>query len=197
MFKLRQPDLVIMDAIMAMEGYGPASTETRWVNKILASDEAVALETVQAHMIGFDVEEIPVLSLARKQNLGETVYENIEVIGEAPRNEEWHRPDPPHASYSYRAGVGSGSTSIEYYRSRVALLPVFNAEKCSKECSICVDYCPFGALSMKDNVPVVDPEKCNQCSSCKERCPHGAVDLQPDPVLMKKLEEEEKSRDLI
>jgi len=48
-----------MDGILAMEGYGPASPETRWVNKILAATDAVALDTVEAKIVGFTVDDIP------------------------------------------------------------------------------------------------------------------------------------------
>jgi uncharacterized protein (DUF362 family) len=70
LFRLRPPDLVIMDAILAMEGYGPASPETRWVNKILAATDAVALDTVEAKMIGFTVADVPYLRIAREVGLG-------------------------------------------------------------------------------------------------------------------------------
>ncbi len=70
MFRLRPPDLVIMDGILAMEGYGPASPETRWVNKVLASNDAVALDTVLAQMVGFRIQDVPYLQLAKKVRLG-------------------------------------------------------------------------------------------------------------------------------
>ena len=104
MFRLRPPDLVIMDGILAMEGYGPASPETRWVNKVLASNDAVALDTVLAQMVGFRIQDVPYLQLARELRLGQTDLEAIEVLGEACTIQGYHRPTPPEASYSYRAG---------------------------------------------------------------------------------------------
>ena len=71
MYRLRPPDLVIMDAIVAMEGSGPSSPETRRVNKVLASDDGVALDTVQAKIIGLGVDDIPYLRLARELELGD------------------------------------------------------------------------------------------------------------------------------
>ncbi len=77
---MRPPDLVIMDGILAMEGYGPASPETRWVNKILAATDAVALDTVEAKIVGFTVDDIPYLKIARELGLGETDLNAIEVV---------------------------------------------------------------------------------------------------------------------
>ncbi|MDW7740079.1 MAG: DUF362 domain-containing protein [Bacillota bacterium] len=192
MFRLRPPDLVVMDAVLAMEGYGPASPETRWVKKVIASDDAVALDTVAAKIVGFTVEEVPTLSQARDLSLGETFLENIEIIGEAPTIQEYHRPTPPELSYSYKAGVGSGRTSIEFYRVRVAMRPVFDPEKCQAGCTICVDNCLFKALSRDEGLPEINPALCMLCSGCKEICPYDAVQLLPDDTIVKELEIKEK-----
>lgn len=39
-------------------------------------------------------------------------------------------------------------------------------------CGICVDACPYGALSFDDERrPVVDDSKCNGCGECVRICP--------------------------
>ena len=189
MFRLRPPDLVIMDAILAMEGFGPSSPETRWVNKVLASDDAVALDTVEANIIGFSVEDVPMLCIARDLNLGETDLNAIEVIGDASPIQEYHRPTPPESSYSYKAGVGSGTTSIEYYRDRVSFRPVISAEKCQHQqgCSACVDVCPPEALTKGSDTPVLDSPECMLCCACKEVCDYEALDMLPDEQMVASL----------
>jgi len=189
MFRLRPPDLVIMDAILAMEGYGPASPETRWVNKVLASDDAVALDRVEAQIVGFNLEDIPYLRLARDRSLGETDMDRIEVIGHADVITEYHRPTPPESSYSYKAGVGSGRTSIDFYRQRVAYRPSISAQACQHRqgCSACVDICPSGALSKGSRTPELDSAKCMLCSACREVCAFSGLELLPDEAIMRSL----------
>lgn len=184
MYRLRRPDLVIMDAIHAMEGYGPASPESRWVNKVLAATDAVAMDTVQAHMVGFSVNDVPYLRLARDLGLGETDLRAIEIIGNASTIEGYKRPTPPESTYSYQAGVGGGRASREFFKKRVTMRPVFTAEKCKKECTACIDGCPAGALARGEYTPILDSSKCMLCSSCKEACAFEAVDLIPDEQLM-------------
>ena len=193
MYRVRPPDLVIMDAIMAMEGYGPSSPEVRWVNKVLASDNGVALDTVQAHIIGFQVEDVPYLRLARDMGLGPTDLNAIEVVGDARTIEEYHRPEPPEASYSYRAGIGSGRTSIVFYRQRVAYRPRFSAEKCkhAEGCNSCVDVCPSDALKKGVKKPLLDSSECILCSACREVCEYEGLELTPDEALMQSLEKQE------
>ncbi|MDP3017573.1 MAG: 4Fe-4S binding protein, partial [Deltaproteobacteria bacterium] len=37
-------------------------------------------------------------------------------------------------------------------------------------CEACIPSCPFGALSMKEGIAVVD-EKCTFCGACVNVCP--------------------------
>ncbi|MFB3885213.1 MAG: FAD-binding protein [Thermodesulfobacteriota bacterium] len=46
-------------------------------------------------------------------------------------------------------------------------------------CESCVSTCPFGALSMKEGVAVVD-EKCTFCGACVDVCPVSAITLEKD-----------------
>ena len=46
-------------------------------------------------------------------------------------------------------------------------------------CGDCVAACQFGALSIKDGIASVDPEKCVACGKCVETCPNGVISLQP------------------
>lgn len=196
MFRLRPPDLVILDAVLAMAGYGPASSITYPVNKILASDDAAALDTVEAHMIGFEPEQVPLLMLAREFGLGETRLENIRVEGNAATIPGYPKPEePPEASYAYKAGVGTGSTSRWYYRERVAFRPVIDAEKCryNQDCNACVAVCPTEALIAGQSTPGLKPDQCILCSACKEVCDHAALELLPDPEIMAQLQATEKS----
>ena len=55
---------------------------------------------------------------------------------------------------------------------------IIDAETCTG-CESCVPTCPFGALSMKEGVAVVD-EKCTFCGACVDVCPVGAITLEKD-----------------
>jgi len=51
-----------------------------------------------------------------------------------------------------------------------------NASTCVG-CGACVQECPFGALSLPDQVAVVDPDKCTLCGACVRSCPVEAIAL--------------------
>lgn len=42
-------------------------------------------------------------------------------------------------------------------------------------CGICVKKCEFGAITLKNQYAVIDPEKCTGCGACAEKCPTKAI----------------------
>ncbi len=51
-------------------------------------------------------------------------------------------------------------------------------------CSKCVKACPFGAVTVSDNLSYINPDLCKTCSKCVTVCPTGAI-LSSFPVLNK------------
>ena len=42
-------------------------------------------------------------------------------------------------------------------------------------CGKCVKTCPFGAITLENNVAYIDPAKCRMCRKCVAVCPTGAI----------------------
>lgn len=56
------------------------------------------------------------------------------------------------------------------------------AKKCESGClglGHCAAVCPFGAISIKNGVAVVDDELCQACGKCLKACPKGLIKLIP------------------
>ncbi len=45
-------------------------------------------------------------------------------------------------------------------------------------CGKCVKACPFGAITLENNVAYIDHQKCKLCRKCVNECPTGAIALQ-------------------
>lgn len=163
--------LHIMDGILAMQGEGPTAGKVYQANKILASEDPLALDTVAAGMVGLDIETVPILTTARKRNLGESRLSKITLAGDfkqVPKLRDFKLPK--------RARTGKRRSSktivkvIEFFNTR----PQVNLHKCRK-CNVCVESCPVQAINKETKE--INYHKCIECMCCHELCMYKAVDL--------------------
>ena len=45
-------------------------------------------------------------------------------------------------------------------------------------CGLCVRQCEFGAVTLEDNIAVIDGTKCQGCGKCAEKCPKKIIHAQ-------------------
>ncbi len=170
-FKIRVPDFFIMDAVVGMEGNGPACPDLRDVGLILASDNAVALDAVVAHMMGCDPGLLRFLRKAKEAGLGDYDINSIEILGELKRIPDFKLPP-------LGGEAIMGNTAIqEMMSSRTLLRPQADPDLCTG-CGTCVDQCAMDALTMERDLPQVDADTCITCFCCQEVCPEKAITLQ-------------------
>jgi uncharacterized protein (DUF362 family)/NAD-dependent dihydropyrimidine dehydrogenase PreA subunit len=169
-FRLRVPDLFLMDAVVGMEGNGPASPDLREIGLILASDNGVALDAVMAMMVGCEPGRLRFLQRAKQTGLGDYDLNTIEIIGELKRLSDFKLPP-----LGGEAILGNEAAQARLH-SRTVLRPQADPELCTA-CGTCVDQCPVSALSLSDRLPRVDPETCIVCFCCQEICPEKAIIL--------------------
>ncbi|MDY6792374.1 MAG: DUF362 domain-containing protein [Thermodesulfobacteriota bacterium] len=169
-FQLRVPDLFIVDAVVGMEGNGPASPDLRNIGLILASNNAVALDSTIARMMGVDPDRLQFLKKARVIGLGDYDLDQIEIIGELKLLSDFKLP--PLGGEA----IMENQAAQEMIRSKTLLTPRANPDLCTA-CGTCIDQCPVSALSMNEDLPEVDDETCIRCFCCQEICPEKAIAL--------------------
>ena len=84
-FGLRVPDLFIVDAVVGMEGNGPALKDLRDIGKIIASDNAMAVDATMDRMMGVEHGSLRFLQVAKERGFGEYNASAIEIVGELSR----------------------------------------------------------------------------------------------------------------
>jgi uncharacterized protein (DUF362 family)/Pyruvate/2-oxoacid:ferredoxin oxidoreductase delta subunit len=169
-FRLRVPDLFIVDAVVGMEGNGPASPDLRSIGLLLASDNAVAMDAVIATMMGVEPGRLRFLQKAKEAGLGDFEPSSIEAIGELKPLPDFKLPPLGGEAITRNEAM---QTLIH---TRTLLRPLADPHKCTS-CGTCIDHCPVSALSMIETVPQVDPAKCIACFCCQEMCPEKAISL--------------------
>lgn len=170
-FRLRVPDLFIVDAVVGMEGNGPASPDLREIGLILASDNAVAMDAVIATMMGLDPERLRFLQRAAEAGLGTWRMDEIVIDGNLVPLENFKLPPLGGEAIQDNAAVQA------MLESKIRLTPQAAPDGCTA-CGTCVEQCPAQALSMVDDLPQVDMAKCVTCFCCQEICPEKAMVLQ-------------------
>ena len=169
-FRLRVPDLFIVDAVVGMEGNGPASPDLREIGLVLAADNAVALDAVIATMMGLDPGRLRFLRKAKEAGLGDFDLAAIEVVGELRRIADFKLPP-----LGGEAIVGNPAMQAILHQ-RSAVRPHADPARCTG-CGTCVEQCPVSALTLIDGVPQVDAATCIACFCCQEMCPEKAISL--------------------
>jgi len=169
-FRLRIPDFFLVDAVVGIEGNGPASPDTRDIGLILAGDNGVAIDAVMATMMGCDPGRLKFLQKAREAGLGDYDMESIDIIGELERIPRFKLP-PLGGDAAF-----NNKNIREMMHKRVLLRPQVDPELCTG-CGTCIDQCPVSALSMAKHAPAVDAELCITCFCCQEICPKKAIAL--------------------
>jgi uncharacterized protein (DUF362 family)/NAD-dependent dihydropyrimidine dehydrogenase PreA subunit len=169
-FRLRPPDLFIMDAVVGMEGNGPASPDLRHIGLVLAADNAVAMDSVVAVMMGCEPGLLRFLQKAKAEGLGDYDLGGIEVAGELKRLPDFRLPP-----LGGEAIIDNPAVQ-EVLHGRTILRPRVDPQLCTG-CGTCVEQCPVSALTMGGEVPAVDADTCITCFCCQEICPEKAIAL--------------------
>ena len=169
-FRIQIPQFFLVDAVVGMEGNGPASPDLRNIGLILASDNAVALDGVISTMMGCNPALLRFLQKAEEMNLGSCDPRKNEIIGELKPIDDFKLPPLGGEAIIHNESIQ------EVLEQRTLLRPVADPEKCTA-CGTCIDQCPVSALSMTHDIPEVDPEICITCFCCQEMCPEKAIEL--------------------
>lgn len=168
------PHLAIMDAIIGMEGNGPAAGNPKKVGLILGSQDNVALDAVASYIVGFEPLEILTTRAASDRNLGIARLDNIKIIGVSLEDAR---------IYDYKKTERYNFARLKFLPDFVVRLlwggqtagrPFIIRQKC-EACHSCLKSCPVDAITDEGGVLTVDHEKCIECYCCRELCPCSAV----------------------
>lgn len=161
------PQLNIMDGILGMEGMGPSAGKPKRCGIVLSSRSGFALDLVACKIIGF--KNVWTNKIAKKRKL----VENIEIRGEKNIRVPFQKPstfiDNFFQIFSRFSGIDMSKTTIYFDRRRC------------KECGLCKQKCPTGAIT--DDFNIIN-EKCIRCYCCLETCPNKAIRVKLNPLIV-------------
>ncbi len=171
-YSLTNPNLTIVDGIIAMECDGPSSGVIRKMNLIMAGEDAVAIDSCLAKVMGVEPLDILVTKEAYKNKLGEADLSRIEVLGDSLDSfiaKDFKLPQTTPLKYLPK-GV------MNYVASLIRFKPYIDIETC-KRCNLCKIACPVNCIEIEKDYCRIDYKKCVRCLCCHEICPYRAISI--------------------
>lgn len=174
--------LHIMDAVMAMEGNGPASGTPVPMNLILVSADPVALDTAFCYLIHLNPRLVPTNTCGYTEGLGTYKEDEIEllldgmVVSAKELSDRYGKAD-----FEVQRGKESFSflNVLSRFSGKFGDRPLIDRTKCVK-CGVCVEHCPVEGHAIRfskgrEHIPQYDYSKCIRCYCCQEICPSHAI----------------------
>ena len=169
-YRVRVPDLTLMDAVVGMEGNGPSGKDLRPVGKVLASRNGVCLDGLMASMMGIPVRSVDYLDIAWQRGMGEIDPARMDIQGSWKPLKGFKTP----LSFASQGWFGTALNKLLY---RPLIKPRLRVRRdlCTR-CEVCIQHCPAQALSLRE-FPFLEEKKCISCYCCYELCPSQAMEL--------------------
>lgn len=184
-----RPQLVVMDAIVGMEGAGPAGGDPRKIGAILASGDCVSLDVIAAGIAGLAPHEVYTNLMAARRGLGPSSAEEVETVGV-----DWRMLAPPDfALPAPDVTTDMPSWLARWLRGWATARPELARPSACTKCRRCEENCPVGAIKVTESGPGFDDAACIRCYCCQELCPTQAIDLTVPPLA--RLASRRRSRD--
>ncbi len=174
-----RPGLNIADAVMGMEGAGPAGGDPIHLGFLAAATDAVALDTALCAVIGIDPRELPWTAHLPTDAMDLLDFKTLDYPRLRPYDVRPSRFRVPSSLWP-RCIPGGLTRRLGAW---LWIRPEFGAA-CIR-CRRCVKACCNDALRLapEDARPVLTPARCVACCCCHEVCPVRAVQMRQSPLL--------------
>ncbi len=174
-YRLRPPDLNILDGVVMVEGQVEVGTSLRYIGRLLAAESGVALDVLAATMVGLEPASLYHLAAAAGDEGLSLRADDYELVG------DWQViPDvrvPPGFGPGETRPTAASSPGLLASASRTVL--VLDRALCAA-CAECVRACPTGARTMDAGAPAIAGHLCASCCACMEACELDACNLEAD-----------------
>ena len=172
-WRVLPPTVSIADAVVGMEGQGPANGRPVPLGFLAASADPFALDVALCGILHINPTSVPYLK-------GETARHAPALSGDKVEVASFEVPVGSHLLGLVPACLMRWAACLLWVR------PMIDASLCAN-CGRCVKACPMDSLARPGapgrGIPVLKRRTCVGCACCHEVCPHGAIRMTQSPIL--------------
>ena len=180
-----KPAYAFLDAVIGMEGPGPAGGNPRQIGLVMASSNLLAIDIAATTVIGYPAKEIPVNKEALSRGIWLSSLEEIEYPVLNPidvRIPDFIKIPFEKNPSQFADFILPGP--IKKWRDSKSPGPQIKHDTCIR-CGDCIRICGSQVMSMqeegKERRVVIDYRRCIRCFCCHEICPVKAIEVIKKP----------------
>lgn len=178
-----KPHFAVMDAIISMEGAGPAAGLPRHTGLLLASNDPTAIDVAQSIIMGYEPFSVPLTKALHNRRL--TKWRNIDEINyPLLKAKDLVIPDFKLIEQDKKQSLFNAlivplfTKHLKKVHRQKEPKPLFDRLICIG-CNRCVEICPAKAIILDgEKKAVVDYKACIRCYCCHEVCPVNAIEIE-------------------
>ena len=174
------PSINLTDAVISMEGNGPAGGTLKRTGFVVASANPFSSDLLCCYLMGRTPKEIGTVAAAIDRGLCPSDVRALQVIGQEPGQfvSELIRPDSAAGGILKQLPNVFGGRLIRAMEPR----PVVDQKRCIG-CGECKRCCPADTIEIRDKKAHIVRDRCIKCFCCQELCPVKAVEIKRNPFL--------------
>ena len=171
--ELVEPDFVVMDAVVGMEGNGPMGGQPREVGYILASHSVYGLDITAQTLVNMCPESIgTTMAALRRDLIGEVEVEGDKIVPVL----DYVHPSTYHGKSRDPLLKKSVYRKLQRMGKMYEPSPVINTKMCVG-CGQCARICPVKAVEIIHGKASFDLTNCIRCYCCHEMCQYHAIQM--------------------
>jgi len=150
-----KPGFSLLDAVVGMEGPGPAGGDPKQLGAIVGGLSPYAIDLAQCHLMGLRIDSVCTIQDANARNLAPI----------DPNELTWLGDEKEGLRSSFKPATKNKNDNI----------PTI-LENCIG-CGDCARICPMKCIKISERKAIIKEKECIRCYCCHEFCPVKAISL--------------------